>query len=53
MEVYAKADEIPVKGERERDSYRAYLNRQKRLYQQKGMTFPQFFPLGELGEDIV
>ncbi len=52
LEVYANADEVPVKGERERNSYQAYLNKQKKQYRQKGMAFPQFFTLGELGKDI-
>ncbi len=52
LEVYAKADEIPVKGEKERAAYQTYLNGQRRIIQQQGQSFPQFFTLGELGEEI-
>ncbi len=52
MEVYAKSEEIPVKGEKERQEYQKYLNQQKRNYQREGKTFPSFFTLGELGETI-
>lgn len=52
LEVYAKADEIPVKGERERKLYADYLDRQRRLYQKEGKEFPRFLTLGELGEEI-
>lgn len=52
LEVYAKADEIPVKGETERKSYENYLQKQKRIYQRQGIAFPEFVTLGELGKDI-
>lgn len=52
LEVYAKADEIPVKGEQERKLYADYLERQRRNYQKEGKKFPEFFTLGELGEEI-
>lgn len=52
LEVYAKSDEIPVKGENERKSYEAYLNKQRKAYQREGRTFPEFITLGELGQEI-
>ena len=52
LEVYAKADEIPVKGEKERERYQAYLKQQKKQYRQEGKEFPRFITLGELGEDL-
>lgn len=52
LEVYAKADEIPVKGEKERKAYEDYLTRQRMDYQKEGKEFPQFLTLGELGWDI-
>ncbi len=52
LEVYAKADEIPVKGETERKLYENYLQKQKRIYQRQGIAFPEFVTLGELGKDI-
>lgn len=52
LEVYASSEEIPVKGEKEREEYVKQLERQKTDYQKKGMAFPAFFTLGELGEDI-
>ena len=52
LEVYAKADDIPVKGEQERRKYQSYLNHQKKLCQQKGREFPQFLTLGQLGKNI-
>ncbi len=52
LEVYAKADEIPVKGEKERKAYEAFLVKQRQSYQKEGKEFPQFLPLGELGWDI-
>ncbi|MCI9446232.1 MAG: DUF2344 domain-containing protein [Lachnospiraceae bacterium] len=52
LEVYAKADEIPVKGEHERKSYQAYLDKQRKAYEKKGEAFPQFLTLGELGRDV-
>lgn len=53
LEVYAKADEIPVKGEKERSGYQRYLDMEKKRYQQKGEKFPEFIALGMLGEDII
>lgn len=52
MEVYAKADEIPVKGEKERAKYQEYLDRRRQVIQQKGKEFPKFLSLGEFGENI-
>ena len=52
LEVYAKADEIPVKGEAERKLYENYLKEQKSIYQRQGIAFPEFVTLGELGKDI-
>lgn len=52
LEVYAKADEIPVKGEQERSQYAAYLDRKRQRYQKEGKEFPRFLALGELGEEI-
>lgn len=52
LEVYARAEEIPVKGEHERQAYTDYLNRQREICRQKGMDFPEFLTLGALGEDI-
>lgn len=53
LEVYAKADEIPVKGEKEREEYQNYLNRLKQKMKIEGKEFPAFFTLGELGEDLL
>lgn len=53
LEVYASSEEIPVKGEKEREEYEKQLELQKLDYQKKGMKFPAFFTLGELGEDIL
>lgn len=52
LEVYAKADEIPVKGEAERKSYENYIKEQKSIYRRQGRAFPEFLTLGELGSDI-
>lgn len=52
LEVYAKAEEIPVKGEAERKAYENYLQGQKSIYQRQGRAFPEFFTLGEHGRDI-
>lgn len=49
LEVYAKADEIPVKGEQERREYTEYLKKQKAAYAKEGRQFPRFVPLGEFG----
>lgn len=53
QEVYASATEIPVKGEKEREEYEKKLELMKQEYEKKGETFPIFFTLGELGEDIL
>lgn len=53
LEVYASSSEIPVKGEKEREEYIEKLQRLKQEYQKKGLEFPAFFTLGELGEDIL
>lgn len=53
LEVYAKSDEIPVKGEQERKAYQKYLDNLKKSYQREGKQFPEFFTLGELGENII
>lgn len=52
LEVYAKADEIPVKGENERKAYEAYLDKQRKACQREGKVFPEFITLGDLGKDI-
>lgn len=52
LEVYAKADEIPVKGEKERAKYQKYLEEQEKICQQNGREFPKFLTLGDLGEII-
>ena len=52
LEVYAKADEIPVKGEKERQAYQLSLDNWKKKCLQQGVSFPVFLPLGGLGEDI-
>lgn len=52
LEVYASSEEIPVKGEKEREEYEAKLALLKQDYAKKGEPFPAFFTLGELGEDI-
>lgn len=53
LEVYAKSDEIPVKGEKEREDYQKYLNYLKKVWKQEGKKFPEFLPLGALGKDIL
>lgn len=53
LEVYASSSEIPVKGEKEREAYEKHLELTKQEYQKKGETFPEYFTLGELGEDII
>lgn len=53
LEVYAKSEEIPVKGEQERKLYEKYLKQLKQSWTEKKKTFPEFFALGELGEDII
>ncbi len=52
LEVYAKTDEIPVKGEKDRTKYQSYLDRQRKIYRQKHQEFPRFLPLAELGTNI-
>lgn len=52
LELYADAQEIPVKGEKEREAYEAYLNSLKEDFKAQGKEFPQFVALGELGEEI-
>lgn len=52
LEVYASSEEIPVKGEKEREEYEEKLTLLKQEYAQKGKAFPAFFTLGELGEEI-
>ena len=52
LEVYAKANEIPVKGEKERQEYQLSIDNWKKKCLQQGVSFPVFLPLGELGEDI-
>ncbi len=49
LEVYAKAEEIPVKGERERKEYMERLKERKEAYAKEGRPFPEFVPLGEFG----
>lgn len=52
LEVYAKSDEIPVKGEQERKSYQNQLKQLKKSFAAQGKIFPEFLPLGQLGKDI-
>ncbi len=52
LEVYAKSDEIPVKGEKEQKAYRDYMAQLKASYEKQGKHVPEFLPLGALGEDI-
>ena len=53
QEVYVSSEEIPVKGEHERAEYAEKLSLMKKEYAEKGLEFPAFFTLGELGEDIL
>ena len=53
QEVYVSSEEIPVKGEHERAEYTEKLSLMKKEYAEKGLEFPTFFTLGELGEDIL
>lgn len=53
LEVYASSTEIPVKGENERAQYEKKLACMQQDYKKKGLEFPAFFTLGELGEDIL
>ena len=52
LEVYAKSEEIPVKGEKERADYQKHLEQLKKTFAAEGKKFPEFLPLGALGEDI-
>ncbi len=52
LEVYAKSEEIPVKGEQERSDYQKQLKQLKKSFAAQGKSFPKFLPLGHLGEDI-
>ncbi len=52
LEVYARSEEIPVKGETERAAYQKHLEEKKEAYVRAGKPFPEFFTLGELGEEI-
>ncbi len=52
LEVYAKSEEIPVKGEQERKGYQKQLKQLKNSFTAQGKIFPEFLPLGQLGEDI-
>lgn len=52
LEVYAKSEEIPVKGEQERKDYQKQLKQLKNSFTTQGKIFPEFLPLGQLGEDI-
>lgn len=52
LEVYASSEDIPVKGEKEREAYQKQLQGLKKEFREKGEEFPDFFTLGELGEDI-
>ena len=51
LEVYAKSEEIPVKGEQERKDYQKQLKQLKNSFTAQGKIFPEFLPLGQLGED--
>ena len=46
LEVYAKADEIPVKGEQARQEYLEYLEGVKQDFKRAGKAFPEFIALG-------
>ena len=48
LEVYAKADEVPVKGEQARTEYQEYIERMKASYAKEGKPFPEWFPLAEI-----
>lgn len=52
QEVYARTEDIPVKGEQEQKKYQQYLRQLQKSYAREGKAFPEFRPLGELGEDI-
>ena len=52
LEVYAKSEEIPVKGEQERKDYQKQLKQLKNSFTTQVKIFPEFLPLGQLGEDI-
>ena len=52
LEVYAKSEEIPVKGEQERKDYQKQVKQLKNSFTTQGKIFPEFLPLGQLGEDI-
>ncbi len=52
LEVYAKSEEIPVKGEQERKDHQKQLKQLKNSFTAQGKIFPEFLPLGQLGEDI-
>lgn len=52
LEVYAKSEEVPVKGEKEQEAYLKYLKQLKKSYSEKREEFPVFLPLGALGENI-
>lgn len=49
LEVYAKADEVPVKGELARKEYLEHLEEKKKACQREGRAFPRFCPLGTFG----
>mgnify|MGYP002071942692 CR=1 FL=1 len=53
LEVYAKSDEIPVKGEKEREDYKKHLKHLRKTFADEGKEFPEFLPLGALGEEIL
>ena len=52
QEVYAKTEDIPVKGEQEQKKYQKYLKQLREACEKEQKAFPEFLPLGELGEDI-
>lgn len=48
LEVYAKADDVPVKGEQACAEYQEYMENLKKSYAQKGRPFPEWFALAEI-----
>lgn len=52
LEVYADSQDIPVKGEKEREAYQLIVDAAKEKAVQNGLNFPLFLTLGELGEDL-
>lgn len=49
LEVYAKADEVPVKGEQARKEYLERLEERKEACRREGRVFPELCPLEAFG----